>query len=538
MIKTGSQIVMECLLEQGVDVVFGYPGGAALAIYDALFEYSSSIRHILTTHEQHAAHAADGYARATGKVGVALSTSGPGATNLLTGIAAAYMDSVPVVAITCNVGKNDIGKDSFQEVDIFSISMPVTKHNFLVRDIRDLAPTLRKAFAIAASGRPGPVLVDILCDVTTDSCHFQPQTVKKTAPSIASDDLDFSGALALINESTCPMIYAGGGIVASGAEQALLAFSEKIKAPVALTLMGIGCFPPTHPHYAGMLGLFGSQQSAKSTDECDLLIAIGTRFSDRTVPCPETFAPGAKILHIDVDPAEINKNVRCHMSLLGDARLLLEQLTAHVSAKAENPLLANISPAKAIPAPAEGDTLRPDSLLALLGSLAGEDQLYTTEVGENQLWAARWLPVVGSRRFITSGGLGAMGFGLGAAIGAAVATGSRVINIAGDASFYMNMAELSTLAAYDLPIIQVVLNNRSLGLVRQMQTDRYDGRLSAVDFDRPTDLTALAAAFGIGCDRIQTVGQAEAAIQKALAAKGPFLLECMIDPAEPVPGWN
>ncbi len=533
MLKKGAHIVLECLREQGVDRVFGYPGNAILSIYDALYDYKDSVRHVLMTHEQHAAHAADGYARATGKTGVVLSTSGPGATNLLTGLSSSYMDSTPVVAITSNVTKNCIGKDSFQEVDIFGISMPVTKHNFMVKDVHSLADTIRSAFAIASSGRPGPVLVDILSDVADNECEYTPVVPLKPIRPLSADDIDFAAAASLINESSRPMIFAGGGIIASGAGQELRELAEKICAPVALSLMGIGCFSRNSEKYAGMLGMYGTGTAAACTQDCDLLIAIGTRFSDRSVPLPESFATDAKILHIDIDPAEINKNVPSSISLIGDAGRVLTELLPLIADKQENPLLRHLQK-KAVPFWESTGGMRPSRLLETLGRVAGPNQIYTTEVGQNQIWAARNLPVSGPRKFITSGGLGSMGFGLGAAIGACIGTGKPVINIAGDASFYMNLAELSTAVTYRLPIVEVILNNRSLGLVRQIQKTACNGRYSEVDFDRPTDFCALAKAFGAKEWKIEKEADAEAVFLEALALGGPCVIECTIDPDEPV----
>lgn len=534
MLYTGAQIVMECLLEQGVDRVFGYPGNAALKIYDALYEYRDSIHHVLMTHEQHAAHAADGYARATGRTGVALSTSGPGATNLLTGLSASHMDSTPVVAITCNVNRPSIGKDSFQEVDIYGVSMPVTKHNYMVKDVHALADTLRSAFRIASSGRPGPVLVDILSDVAEAECEFSPRPPARPAPVLHADSVDLLAASSLIDEAVRPMFIAGGGIISAGAEAELLALAEKLHAPVALTLMGIGAFPATHPLYAGMLGMFGTPAAAECLAESDLVIAVGTRLSDRSIPSRDCIGPDARLLHIDIDAAEINKNLPADISLIGDAQELLSRLLQSVSEKKENVLCSHIEP-PLLPMPASPG-LHPAQILSRLGKMAGPGQIYTTEVGEHQIWAASFLPIGGPRKFLTPGGLGAMGFGLGAAIGAAFGTGERIINIAGDGSFYMNLAELSTAMAYHLPILEIVFNNKTLGMVRQMQKTACGGRLSAVDLNRPTDFLALSRAFGAKAYRIAAREDIAGVLQSALAAsrQGPCVVECVIDPEEAV----
>lgn len=522
MLLRGAQIVIECLLEQGVCEVFGYPGGAILGIYEALHEYSGRIRHTLMTHEQHAAHAADGYARASGKVGVCLATSGPGATNLLTGLSAAYMDSSPVVAITNNVAKAQIGTDSFQEIDIYGVSMPVTKHNFIVKEIRDLADTIRQAFFIAASGRPGPVLVDIPQDITAAKAEFSPKTPKKPVRRLHSDALDFAGAAFLIEESQRPLLLLGGGAAHSGARDAALALAQKIRAPIAQTLMATGCCDKS-PQFAGMLGVYGSPAANALLEQCDLLIAVGTRFSDRTIPRRKALARTAKILHIDIDPAEINKNLTADLALMGDAREVLQRLLPLCSAKASG---LEIPPRAEMPGQS-GQRLTPEFLLSKLSSMAGAEQIYTTEVGQHQIWAAKHLEISGHRRFLTSGGLGTMGFGLGAAIGAARASGQRIINIAGDGSFLMNMAELSTAACYNLPIIEVVLDNRALGMVRQLQKNAHL-HFSQVDFDRNMDYLALARAFGIPGYVAKTRQEAEQAFAQALGSGGPALIACQI----------
>ena len=519
--KTGAQIVIECLKEQGVCDVFGYPGGAILGIYEALYA-CPEIRHTLCTHEQHAAHAADGYARASGKVGVCFATSGPGATNLLTGLSAAYMDSSPIVAITNNVARAQIGTDSFQEIDIYGVSMPVTKHNYIIKDISELADTLRDAFFIAASGRPGPVLVDIPQDITAAQGEYQPQARKAPVRKTLADELDYAGAAFLLEESVRPLLLIGGGVPRSGAEDAALALAEKIRAPIVQTLMATGCTEHS-PRFSGMLGAYGSEAANALLAQCDLLIAVGTRFSERTISSPKALARHAKILHIDIDPAEINKNISADLALVGDAREVLERLCALAAKKAPGLIFEKEEPADKVAQTA----LTPEFLLRALSRLAGREQIYTTEVGQHQLWAAKFLGVQGHQRFLTSGGLGAMGFGLGAAIGAARATGQRIINIAGDGSFFMNMAELSTAAYYHLPIIEVILDNQALGLVRQLQKNA-GLHFSQVDFSRKVDYALLARSFGIPGYTVKTRAEAENAFGEALAKGGPAVIDCRI----------
>ncbi len=526
MMLKGSEIVLECLLEHDVHTVFGYPGSAILDIYEALHTYAPRIRHILTTHEQHAAHAADGFARASGGVGVVFATSGPGATNLLTGLSSAYIDSVPVVAITCNVQKSLIGKDSFQEVDIYGVSMPITKHNFLVKDVAMLADTIRHAFYIATSDRPGPVLIDIPSDVIAATCAYEKKTPPKPRKRLHANDADYAAAAALIAQSRRPFILAGGGVAASKAKDALSLFSQKIDAPIAETLMGVGCAESTE-RFAGLAGIYGEKQTNTLFKECDLLIGIGTRFSDRTVPDPNHFVSGAQIIHIDIDPAEINKNVQAQLSLIGDARVILTRLTEIVRAKTGNPLFS-LLPAREEPA-ATGPASTPRILLETLSRLAGKEQIYTTEVGQHQLWAAKYLGIHSPEKFITSGGLGAMGFGLGAALGVAAATGKRIVNIAGDGSFYMNMAELSTAVYYKLPVVEILFNNTTLGLVHQIQGDVY-GRSSEVGIDRGTDFAALAAAMGAASFAIKDPSEIEPVLQKALSCGKAVLVDCKIPP--------
>lgn len=482
----GAQIIAAILLEQGVDTIFGYPGVSNLPLYDALYEKRDQLRHVLLTHEQHAAHAADGYARTTGKTGVVIATSGPGATNLVTGIAAAYMDSSPVVAITCNVPSAALGKDSFQEVDIAGISMPVTKHNVIVKRVEDIAPVLRRAFMIANTGRKGPVLVDITTDATLACAKFVQQAPKACPPIFAATEAALKRAADLVNQSERPVILAGGG--AKQAKEELQMLSQRLDAPVVLSLMGLGAFPVNHDHFYGMLGLFGDDAARMAVTQADAVIAVGTRFSDRCVPDPHLFV-GKKVLHIDIDPAEINKNIATDAHLDADAAPALRALLPLLAKKEQT------MPEKAQERP-EIPALAADVLHALRAH-CGEDQIYTTDVGEHQMWAAKLLRTSMPGKFITSGGLGAMGFGLGAAVGAAVGTGRSVVNLTGDGSFYMNMAELSTVARLSLPVVDVVFNNAQLGMVRRWQIKQFQGRVYESDYQRKTDIPALAKAFAV-----------------------------------------
>ena len=482
---------MQCLLEQGVDTVFGYPGGAILNVYDALYKYSDKIRHILTSHEQGAAHAADGYARASGKVGVCMATSGPGATNLVTGIATAFMDSVPMVAITCNVTLPLLGKDSFQEVDIAGITMPITKHGFIVKDVTSLAETVRSAFRIARSGRPGPVLIDITKDVTAAVTDFEPQQpalyLENPTPKYTEEDI--SQAARMIREAKKPFVYVGGGGVISGAYKKIRELVSKIDAPVCDTLMGKGVIDGHDPHYTGMIGMHGTKASNLGVSACDLLIVLGSRFSDRQIGSPRTFAKNAKILQIDIDDAEVNKNIHVDRALVGDLKEILEKL------------LPEISPS-----------------------------IITTDVGQHQMWAAQYYTYSRPRTFITSGGLGTMGYGLGAAIGAKTAEPDKtVINIAGDGCFRMNMNELATASRYGIKVIEVVINNQVLGMVRQWQTLYYGKRYSATVLNDKVDYCKVAEALGCRALRVKNPEDLEPALIKALQADGPVLVDCVIE---------
>jgi len=542
---SGAQILLKCLEEQGVDTIFGYPGGAVLPIYDAL--YDSPITHILTAHEQGATHAADGYARATGKVGVVIATSGPGATNTVTGIATAYMDSVPLVVFTGQVARNLIGRDSFQEVDITGITMPITKHNYIVKDVHDLAPIIREAFQIARSGRPGPVLVDIPKDIQVAVADYQPVEVDTAyrnydpfhQDDFHSRDLESNIELAIqeMNASQAPVIYAGGGVNISGANRELLDFAERLKAPVCCSLMGLGSFPGNHPLFLGMVGMHGTRYANYAVSESDLIIAVGARFSDRVISDAKAFAPRAKIIHIDIDPAELGKNVDTHIPIHGDVKEILRRILEEVQEKKENGWNQKVQEWKAkYPLKHRRDgSLKPQYIMETIYEMTQGKAIITTEVGQNQIWAAQFYKYSEPRTFISSGGLGTMGYGLGAAIGAQLGRPDRqVINIAGDGSFKMNSTELATVAKYKVPIIQVVLNNHALGMVRQWQHLFYQGRYSNTSLGPDVDFVKLADAYGIPAVRITREEEMEGALQKALDRKGPFLIECVIHKDEKV----
>ena len=530
MLLTGAEIVVECLKEQGVDTVFGYPGGTILNVYDALYQHSNEIKHILTSHEQGAAHAADGYARATGRVGVCLATSGPGATNLVTGIATAYMDSVPMVAITCNVVLPSLGKDSFQEVDIAGITMPITKHNYIVKDVNILADTLRRAFAIAGSGRPGPVLVDITKDVTSNSCEFEkkePETVH--VPSRYTEE-ELLEALLLLRDAKKPFVYVGGGAVISGAYKEVRAFAEKMDTPVCDTLMGKGVFDGHDARYTGMIGMHGTKVSNFGVSECDLLIAMGARFSDRVVGNPKKFAEHAKILHIDIDDAEINKNIRTDVSLVGDLKEVLEKINGQLEQQQHTEWMQHIAELKAsYPLNYDKTALSCPYIIEEIDRITEGEAVITTDVGQHQMWAAQYYKYSRPRTLLSSGGLGTMGYGLGACLGAKMGRPDKVcINIAGDGCFRMNMNELATASRYDIPIIQVVINNHVLGMVRQWQTLFYGKRYSQTILQDKVDFCKVAE--GLGCEAIRVTKKEEVApaIERALRLKKPVLIDCLI----------
>lgn len=531
MILTGAEIVVECLKEQGVDTVFGYPGGTILNVYDALYKHSEEIHHILTSHEQGASHAADGYARATGKVGVCLATSGPGATNLVTGIATAYMDSVPMVAITCNVNLPLLGKDTFQEVDIAGITMPITKHNYIVKDVAILADTLRKAFTIAKSGRPGPVLVDITKDVTANSCEYEKQEPEKIVTQKGRyTEAELEEAICLIESAEKPFIYVGGGAVISGAYEEVRTFAKLVDAPVCDTLMGKGVIDGYDERYTGMIGMHGTKASNFGVSECDLLIALGARFSDRVVGNPKKFAENAKVLHIDIDAAEINKNIRTDVSLVGDLKEVLTVLNAKIKEQKHEAWMAHVKELKGkYPLSYDTTALSCPYIMEEIDRVTKGEAVITTDVGQHQMWAAQYYKYTRPRTLLTSGGLGTMGYGLGACIGAKMGQPDKIcINIAGDGCFRMNMNELATASRYNIPIIQVVINNHVLGMVRQWQTLFYGKRYSQTVLNDGVDFCKVAE--GLGCETILVTKKEEVApaIEKAIALKKPVLLNCII----------
>ncbi len=532
---TGADIICECLIEQGVDTVFGYPGGAVLNIYDSLYKYSDRITHILTAHEQGASHAADGYARASGKTGVVIATSGPGATNLVTGIATAYMDSVPVVAITGNVACALLGLDSFQEVDITGITMPITKHNFIVKDVNKLADTIREAFYIANEGRKGPVLIDVPKDITALSAEFVNKPIKPIVPpaTLHQDDC-IQKAAEMIRESERPYIYCGGGINNARGAKALKTFVQLADAPVSASLMAQGCFDQTDGKYIGMLGMHGTTAAAKALAECDLFIAIGTRFSDRVIGDPSTFAKRAKVLHIDIDPAEINKNISAFHKVIGDSAEVLEKLNRLLKPQKHHEWTQSICGGELNirQSGTEQLDITPQLIMETLDRLTDGEAIICTEVGQAQMWAAQYYRYKHPRQLVTSGGLGTMGFGLGASIGAKTALPDRtVINIAGDGSFHMNLNELVTLSKHNIPVIELVMNNSVLGMVRQWQRLFYDKHFSQTTLDRPTDYVKLGEAFGIKAFSLTKAADCERVLSEAvkLSQSVPVLIEVKID---------
>ncbi len=548
---TGAQIVVNCLLEQGVDTIFGYPGGAILNVYDALYQQRDKIRHILTSHEQGAAHAADGYARATGKVGVCLATSGPGATNLVTGIATAFMDSIPMVAVTCNVTLPLLGKDSFQEVDIAGITMPVTKHGFIVKDVHDLADTIRKAFEIARTGRPGPVIVDIPKDVTGASCDYRPVTSEAelsgrigvvrayTGPDRNAETLIKTGyskenldkALKMLLAAKRPFLYVGGGAVLSDAYLEVREFAARMDAPICDTLMGKGVIDGDEPHYTGMIGMHGTKASNLGVSSCDLLVALGARFSDRVIGNAKKFAPGAKILQIDIDPAEINKNIRADYALIGDLKEALTDLLRGLPQQNHAEWVAEVMDLKEkYPLSYDHSKLTGPMVIEKLSELTGGDAIITTDVGQHQMWAAQYYTYKNPRTLLTSGGLGTMGYGLGAAIGAKCAfPEKKVINIAGDGCFRMNLNELATASRYGIGVVEIVINNHVLGMVRQWQSLYYGERYSQTVLHDVVDFCKVAEGLGCRAIRVTKKEELDAALKEALSADGPVVVECVID---------
>ena len=528
---TGSEIVIECLKEQGVDTVFGYPGGAILNVYDELYKHQNEIKHILTSHEQGAAHAADGYARATGKVGVCLATSGPGATNLVTGIATAYMDSIPIVAITCNVGVSLLGKDSFQEIDITGITLPITKHNFIVKDVNNLAATIRKAFTIAKKGRPGPVLIDIPKDVTANKAEYVKEKPVAVEPSQNICETQLDTAVEMIKEAKKPYIFVGGGAILSGASEELYTFAKKVDAPVTDSLMGKGAFPGTDPLYTGMLGMHGTKTSNYGVSECDLLIVIGARFSDRVTGNAQKFAQNAKIIQIDVDVAEMNKNVMISAGVVGDIKVVLDRLNERLEQQNHAEWVAKIQKYKEdYPLVYHKDVLSGPFVVEEIYRQTKGEAIISTEVGQHQMWAAQYYKYTKPRTFLTSGGLGTMGYGLGAALGAKSGREDKVVvNIAGDGCFRMNMNEIATAVRHNIPVIQVVINNHVLGMVRQWQNLFYGQRYSATVLNDAVDFVKLAEAMGAEGIRATTQEEFKSAFEKAMNLGRPVVIDCQID---------
>ena len=528
----GAEIILECLLEQGVDTVFGFPGGAVLPLYDALYSYRDRINHILTSHEQGAAHAADGYSRSTGKVGVVFATSGPGATNLVTGIATAYMDSVPVVAITGNVTVPLLGKDSFQEVDITGITMPVTKHNFIVKDVNDLARTIRLAFQIAQEGRPGPVLIDVPKDVTVEYAEYERQVIEPVKPrSDRISEQALSAALELIHSAERPVCFVGGGVVRARASKELTEFIEKIDAPVCASMMGIGAIPTTSTRYTGMVGMHGTKVSNMIVSMCDLLIVIGSRFSDRVVSKASAFARGANIIHIDVDPAEIDKNITATVGIVGDVRIVLKELNRRIDKQIpSNGWMDQVySYKERFPIRIESENQRSKEVLKALQKVLPEGAFVVTEVGQHQIWAAQFLKHTQCGHFLTSGGLGTMGYGTGSAIGAQVGNPeARVVSVAGDGSFKMNCNELATIARYRLPVVILIMNNQTLGMVRQWQTLFFNSHYSETTLDTPIDWVMLANAYGLKGMRIAKEQDPLPILKEAFALNEAVVIDCEI----------
>ena len=528
---TGAEIVVECLKEQGVDTVFGYPGGAILNIYDALYQHQDEITHILTSHEQGASHAADGYARATGRVGVCLATSGPGATNLVTGIATAYMDSVPVVAITCNVTNSLLGKDSFQEIEITGVTMPITKYNFIVKDVNRLATVIRRAFTIAQTGRPGPVLVDITKDVTAAPCEYEkqvPEEIVRQSDTITEQDMD--RAVEMIRKASKPFIFVGGGAVLANASDELRAFAHKIQAPVADSLMGKGAFDGADELYTGMVGMHGTKTSNFGITEADLLIVVGARFSDRVTGNASKFAKNAKILQLDIDPAEINKNIKVDASIIGDVKVILRKLNARLDPVNHDEWIAHIERMKDMyPLRYDKNLLTGPFIVQTINEVTGGDAVIVTEVGQHQMWAAQYYQYRQPRTLLTSGGLGTMGYGLGAAIGAKMGCRDKtVINIAGDGCFRMNMNEIATATRYNIPVVEVIVNNHVLGMVRQWQTLFYGKRYSQTILNDSVDFVKIAEAMGARAYRVTQKEELEPVLREAISLNIPVVIDCQI----------
>lgn len=528
----GSQIVLEVLKEQGVDTIFGYPGGTILNIFDELYKYGDTFKHILTAHEQGASHAADGYARATGKVGVCFATSGPGSTNLVTGIATAYMDSIPVVAITCNYATSGLGRDSFQEVDICGITMPITKHNFQVKSVEELAPVIRRAFKIAMSGRKGPVLVDIPKDFTAAKCEYTPEPAQVPEETVKPKEKCFARAVELLKSAKKPLIYVGGGCILSDVGNDLIKFAEKIDAPVVSSLMGLGAFPNGHPLHLGLIGMHGHFVSNKAAHDCDVLITCGARFSDRVAGNRKKFAPNAEILHIDIDAAEMDKNIVSNYHLRADLKDVLPMLTDAVEQLDHTEWKNEVNAAKRPFVQLQiGDYVNPQTLIEKIDAATNDNAVIVTDVGQHQLWAAQFYKFKEPRTFLTSGGLGTMGYSMGAAMGAQMGCPQKqVIMFTGDGGFHMNLSELATMASYGIPVKMFVMNNKVLGMVRQWQKLFYGNRFSDTDPHRKTDFVKVAEAFGVKGMRINTNDEIDSVVKEALEYQGPVLVDCRISP--------
>ncbi len=534
MLLSGSDIIVKTLIAQGCDTVFGYPGGQILNVYDSLYKYRNEINHILTAHEQGAAHAADGYARTTGRVGVVISTSGPGATNLVTGIATAYLDSIPMVAICGNVPTTQIGSDSFQEIDITGVTLPITKHNYFVGDVKDLADTIREAFTLSKSGRPGPVLIDVPKDVQIAKCEYEPQPQVEAAKAYAAKDIRIKEAAEYINSSEKPYIYFGGGVITADAQDEMLSLAEKIDAPIGCSLMGLSGIPTDHPRFLGMQGMHGHYASSMAMHKADLIISLGVRFNDRVTGNREKFAKGAKIIHIDVDGSELSKTVNALCGLRGDVKLTLQKLLPLISGSKKPQWQERISALKA-----EEESyldnragLTPRQAILTLNKYLGGNTAVCTDVGQHQMWSAQSLSFKAPRRFVSSGGLGTMGYGFGAAIGAAYGTGERSVLITGDGSFGMNLNELATAVRYNVPVVVMIMNNGVLGMVRQWQTLFYDKHYSNSVLNRKTDFAAFAKAFGADGEEVKTPEELDEALKRAFSTEGPYIIDCKIDKDE------
>jgi len=534
MLLSGSDILVRTLIEQGCETVFGYPGGQILNVYDSLYKYQNEINHVLTAHEQGATHAADGYARTTGKVGIVISTSGPGATNLVTGIATAYLDSIPIVAICGNVPTTQIGTDSFQEIDITGITLPITKHNYFVSNVADLADTIREAFKLAKSGRPGPVLIDVPKDVQIAKCEYEEQAPVEKDEPFAAKDVRIEEAASIINSAKCPFIYFGGGVVTSGAQDEMLALAEKIDAPIGCSLMGLSAIPTDHPRFLGMQGMHGHYASSMSMHHADVILSLGVRFNDRVTGNRTKFAAGARIVHVDVDGSELNKTVNSICGLRGDVKLTLQKLLPllHESAKPDWMAKVNAFREEEESYLDNREGLTPRRTILTLNKYLGANTAVCTDVGQHQMWSAQNLNFKTARRFASSGGLGTMGYGFGAAIGAAYGTGERSVLVTGDGSFGMNLNELATAVRYSVPVVVIIMNNGVLGMVRQWQTLFYDKHYSNSVLERKTNFAAFAKAFGADGEAVTTPEELDAALGRAFKTEGPYIIDCKIDKDE------